>query len=223
MKIGLIGGTGDIGEGLALRWGFGTEHDLIIGSRSADKARARASDFAGKLEIAGRKGKPRITGVANVGAAEGAEIVVLCVEAPHALASLQELLGVLGPDKIVVTPAVSMVRKGGVFLYAPPAEGSMAAHLARILPEEIPLVSAFHTVPAHKLADLSAKLDQDVVVLGDRKDATATIMKLVEEIDGLHPIDGGPLVTSSLVESITPLLINLAIVNKRKNLAIKFV
>ncbi|MDP3940196.1 MAG: NADPH-dependent F420 reductase [Deltaproteobacteria bacterium] len=223
MKIGLIGGTGDIGEGLALRWGLNTEHALLIGSRKADKARERAEEFARKLEIAGRKAKSGITGGTNEDVVKDSEIVVLCVEAPYVVATLRELLGVLSPDKIVVTPAVSMVRKGGVFLYAPPPDGSMAVQLARVLPEAIPLVSAFHTVPAHKLADLSATLDQDVVVLGDMKDAKERIMGLVAEIDGLHPIDGGPLVTSSLVESITPLLINLAIVNKRKNLAIKFV
>ena len=223
MKIGLIGGTGDIGEGLAVRWGLETEHEILIGSRSVAKATERAGAFLGKLETAGKKGKANIIGVTNEEAAKQAEIVVLCVEAPYVVATLRELLGHLNPEKIVVTPAVSMARKGGFFYFAPPAEGSMAAQIASILGEEIPLVSAFHTVPAHKLANPDAEIDQDVVVLGDNPEAKKTIMSLAAAIPGISPIDGGPLVTSSLVESITPLLINLAIVNKRKNIAIKFV
>lgn len=223
MKIGLIGGTGDIGEGLAVRWGLETEHEILIGSRSAEKARSRAGAFLEKIESAGKKRKASIVGVTNEEAAKQAEIVILCVEAPRVAATLRALLGYLDPGKIVVTPAVSMARKGGVFRYTPPAEGSMAAQIAGILGEEIPLVSAFHTVPAHKLANPDAEIDQDVVVLGDNPEAKKTIMSLAAEIPGINPIDGGPLVTSSLVESITPLLINLAIVNKRKNIAIKFV
>lgn len=223
MKIGLIGGTGDIGEGLAVRWGLETGHEILVGSRSAEKASARAAAFLGKIEAAGKKGRASIVGVTNEDAAKQAEIVVLCVEAATVAATLRDLRGHLNPEKIVVTPAVSMARKGGFFHYTPPAEGSMAAHLAGILGEEIPLVSAFHTVPAHKLSTPGAGIDQDVVVLGDHPEAKKTIMSLAAEIPGLKPIDGGALVTSSLVESITPLLINLAIVNKRKNIAIKFV
>lgn len=99
----------------------------------------------------------------------------------------------------------------------------MAVQLARLLPGDVPLVSAFHTVPARKLANLATTIDQDVVFLADHAEAKQTIMRLAEEITGIHPIDGGKLATSALVESITPLLINLAIVNKKKNLAIKFV
>lgn len=223
MKIALTGGTGDLGEGLALRWGAETDHELLIGSRREEKAKERALEYAEKLEVAGRRGKPRIVGLTNAEAVNAGEVVVLCVEAPFVVASLREIVKHLSPDKIVVTPAVPMVRKGGVFLYAPPPDGSMAVQIARSLPKEVPLVSAFHTVPAHKLADLAADVEQDVVVLGDHPEEKQVIMKLADEITGIHPVDGGPLNASALVESITPLLINLAIVNKRKNLAVKFV
>jgi NADPH-dependent F420 reductase len=223
MKIALTGGTGDLGEGLALRWGIETDHEILIGSRREEKAKERALEYTEKLEIAGRRGKPKIAGMTNEDAAKEGEIVILCVEAPFVVASLREIVRHLTPKKIVVSPAVPMVRKGGFFLYAPPPDGSMAVQIARSLPKEVPLVSAFHTVPAHKLSDLEADVDQDVVVLGDHKDEKQEIMKLADEITGIHPIDGGPLNASALVESITPLLINLAIVNKRKNLAVKFV
>ncbi len=223
MKIALTGGTGDLGEGLALRWGYETDHEILIGSRREGKASARAVEYTEKLEIAGGRGKPKIVGMTNEEAARQGKIIILCVEAPFVVASLREILPHLNPDKIVVTPAVPMVRKGGFFLYAPPPDGSMAVQIARSLPKEVPLVSAFHTVPAHKLADLEADVEQDVVVLGDHPEEKRMIMKLADEITGFHPVDGGPLNASGLVESITPLLINLAIVNKRKNLAVKFV
>ncbi|MFQ5459088.1 MAG: NADPH-dependent F420 reductase, partial [Myxococcota bacterium] len=223
MKIGLIGGTGDLGQGLALRWALHTDHAILVGSRKAEKARERADAFAATLADTGKKEKPRITGMANDEAAREAEILVLCVEAPYAAATARDLADLLHAGQIVVTPAVSMARKKGYFLYAPPSEGSMAAQIAGILDDAAPLVSAFHTVPAHKLASLDQKIDQDVVCLGDHPEAKKTVMALAAAIPGISPVDGGPLAASCLVESITPLLINLAIVNKRKNIAIKFV
>jgi NADPH-dependent F420 reductase len=223
MKIALIGGTGDIGEGLALRWGLETEHEILIGSRTKEKAGERAREYAERLESAGRKGKVSMMGLANEDAAREGDVVVLCVEAGYVVASVRSLLGQLTSDQIIVSPAVPMVRRGKFFFYAPPAEGSLAVQIAGVLPEDMPIVGAFHTVPAHKLADLDARLDQDVVVLGGNDRAKKTIMDLADEIPGIRPLDGGPLSASCLVESITPLLINLAIANKRKNLAVKFV
>lgn len=223
MKIALIGGTGDIGEGLALRWGRETDHDILIGSRSKEKAEERVTAYVERLRAAGRKGELRITGMANEDAAAQGDVVVLCVEAAHAPASVHALLPHFNPSQVLVSPAVPMVRRGKFFYYAPPAEGSLAVQIAGILPADMPVVGAFHTVPAHKLADLKADLDQNVVVLGGSEGAKKTVMTLVAQITGLIPLDGGPLSASALVESITPLLINLAIVNKRKNLAIKFV
>jgi len=223
MKIALVGGTGDIGEGIALRWGLETTHEILVGSRKREKADERAREYGERLEIAGRKGKPDMVGLANEDAAREGDIVVLCVEAEVVVPATRSLLGVLHQDQIVVSPAVPMVRRGKYFFYAPPPEGSLAVQIAGVLPERMPLVSALHTVPAHKLADLERPLDQDVVCLGGDEDAKKTVMGLIGEIAGLRPLDGGPLSASCLVESITPLLINLAIANKRKNLAIKFV
>jgi NADPH-dependent F420 reductase len=223
MKIALIGGTGDIGEGLALRWGLDTDHDILIGSRSKQKAEERVAQYVEKLTAAGRKDPPRIAGAVNEDAAARGDVTVLCVEAPFALASVRGLLPYLSSTRILVSPAVPMVRRGKFFYYAPPSEGSLAAQIAGILPPDVPIVGAFHTVPARRLADLSARLDQDVVVLGGFEEAKKIVMDLAGEIPGLHPLDGGPLAASCLVESITPLLINLSIANKRKNLAVKFV
>ncbi len=223
MKIALIGGTGDIGEGLALRWGLETDHEILIGSRSKEKAESRVAEYVKKLEAAGRKGEARIVGMANEDAAAQGDVIVLCVEADFALASVRALLPRLMSGRILVSPAVPMVRRGKFFYYTPPPEGSLAVQIAGVLPPDVPIVGAFHTVPAHKLADLDARLDQDVVVLGGFEEAKKTVMGLVAEIPGLRPLDGGPLSASCLVESITPLLVNLAIANKRKDLGIKFV
>jgi NADPH-dependent F420 reductase len=218
MRIALIGGTGDIGEGLALRWGLETTHEILVGSRTREKADERAREYAERLESAGKSPWRGCTRTPP------ARATSWCLRGgPYVVPTARSLGAILRADQILVSPAVSMERRGKFFFHAPPPEGSLALQIAGVLPERTPLVSALHTVPAHKLADLGTPLDQDVVCLGDHEDAKKTVMGLIGEIPGLHPLDGGPLAASSMVESITPLLINLAIANKRKNLAIKFV
>jgi len=92
-----------------------------------------------------------------------------------------------------------------------------------LLPEGVKLVSAFHNVSAKKLADIKKKLDMDVFICGDNEEANNVVSDLVKDIPGLNPMMAGPLEVSCMVESFTPLLVNLAIFNKKKHLGIKCV
>jgi NADPH-dependent F420 reductase len=107
--------------------------------------------------------------------------------------------------------------------YTPPEQGSAARHICSVLPPEARVVVAFQTLPAPRLADLDDPLGFDAIVCGDDEEAKKVVMGLVSDLGDVRPLDGGGLEEAKLVESLTPLLINLAIKNKTKPLSIKFV
>ncbi len=124
--------------------------------------------------------------------------------------------------KIVVSPIVPM-GKQKLCSYNPPACGSATKECCSVLPPDVRMVSAFQTLPAPRLANLDDKLGFDVIVCADDEEAKKIVMKLAEQLGDIRALDGGSLAEASLVESLTPLLINLAIKNKTKPLSIKFV
>jgi NADPH-dependent F420 reductase len=103
-----------------------------------------------------------------------------------------------------------MSRDDDGFHYNPPPHGSVAALAAEAAPEDVPVVGAFHNLAAGRLADLEADIDWDTPVFGDDTDAKETVMQLAADIEGLRPLDAGGLANAAEVESVTPLLINLA-------------
>jgi len=107
--------------------------------------------------------------------------------------------------------------------YTPPEQGSAAKHICSVMPQEIRTVVAFQTLPAPRLADLNDPLGFDVIVCADDEEAKKLVMSLVADLGNVRPLDGGGLEEAKLVESLTPLLINLAIKNKTKPLSVKFV
>ena len=115
---------------------------------------------------------------------------------------------------ILVSPAVGLQRDEAGLHYNPPSVGSVTALAAQAAPEEIPVVGAYHNLAAGRLADLGADLDWDVPVVADDADAKATVVDLTDELAGLRALDAGPLANASEVESLTPLLINLAANNE---------
>jgi len=115
------------------------------------------------------------------------------------------------------------MKKDGHFLYAPPDSGCAAVEIQGLLPEGVKLVSAFHNVSANKLANIKKKMDMDVFICGDHEEANNVVSDLVKDIPGLNPMMAGPLEVSCMVESITPLLVNLAKFTKKKHLGIKSV
>lgn len=211
MEIALLGGTGDIGEGLALRWAHDTDHDIVIGSRKQAKAEQNASEYWTLLSERGVD--PSVTGTDNASAADRCEVVVVSIPPRYAADTVEEIAPGLDDDTILVSPAVRMTRTDDGFAYDPPEVGSVAEEIAAAAPAETPVVGAFQNMAAGGLGDLDTDVRADVVLTGNDEEAKTTIASLAEAIEGLRAVDGGALSNSSMVESITPLLINLAINN----------
>lgn len=218
MKIAILGGTGSIGKGLALRWSI--KHEIVVCSRELDKAIKAAGECSTLLSdkglfCSGISGSTNETGIKDV------EVVVLSV--PYQ--GIVPLLKTLTPcfsDQIVISLVVPM-KKNRWFEYTPPKQGSAALEIQEALPKSVKVVSAYHNVPAKKLANLEIALDYDVVVCGDDDGVKGTVMELTREINNLRPLDGGGLASSYMIESLTPFLINLAIRNGLSDLGVKFV
>ena len=218
MKIAILGGTGSIGEGFALRWS--SKHNILICSRETDKAIKAADEYSGML-LSNGLFCCGITGCTNESGIKDADVVVLSV--PYGgVISLLEKLRPFFKDQIVISLVVPM-KKNKWFEYTPPKQGSAALEIKDVLPKHVKVVSAYHNVSAKKLANLELSLDYDVVVCGDDDDSKRTVMELTKEIKNLHPLDGGGLASSYMIESLTPFLINLAIRNGLSDLGIKFV
>ncbi len=220
MQIALLGGTGDIGKGLALRLARDTDHDVLVGSRKAEKAETKATEYTDIL--AEHEIDSTVEGMENVEAAARSEVVVAAVPAYYLSDTIEAVAEELD-DSVLVSPAVGMQRDEEGLHYNPPGVGSVTQLAAKAAPDSVPVVGAFHNLAAAKLSDLDADLDWDVPVVGDDEEATATVNELIEEIDGLRALDAGGLANAAEVESVTPLLINLAANNDgMHDLGVKF-
>ena len=219
MKISLLGGTGDIAEGLVLRWSK-VGHEIFIGSRSEEKAQGIATEYIDKLKGLGIE--PKIHGLANADAAKESEVIIISIPPEYAAATIEQV-GSNITDQIVVTPVVSMKKEGKTFLFNPPSQGSSALEIKEKLPETAKLVSAYHNLPAKELANIDEELNYDVVICGDDEDAKAVITKLTEQIPNLKVLDAGALSVSPMIEAITPLIVNLNIRYKPQHFSVKFV
>lgn len=222
MQIALLGGTGDIGEGLALRLAYDTSHDVRIGSREADRAQGKAREY--ETELDSRGVDVSIEGDTNPSVAAGADVVVCSVPAYHLADTIAAVSDHLSPSAVLVSPAVGMKRDDAGVHYNPPGAGSVTALAAQAAPEEIPVVGAFHNLAAGTLANLDADLDWDTPLVGDDTDAKRTVIDLASGIKGLRPVDAGPIANAPEVESLTPLLINVATHNDgMHDLGLRFV
>jgi NADPH-dependent F420 reductase len=207
--ICIIGATGALGFGLAVRLGKAGV-PIVIGSRDAGRAQeaaARAADLAGGGTFEGRL---------NAAAARDAEIVVLSVPFRNQSENLTNLKQVLVPGQLLIDATVPLAaaisgkatRSLGVW------QGSAAQQAQEMVPDGVNVVSAFHTVSAALLADLEHQLDEDVLVCGDRREDKARTIELVNRIAGLRGVDCGPLEMARIVEQLTPLIISINVRNK---------
>jgi NADPH-dependent F420 reductase len=208
MRIALLGGTGDIGQGLALRWGYDTDHEVLVGSRDPEKARTKAEEYETELDSRGIE--TTIKGFENAMAADRADVVVLAVPAYHLVDTVEAIADRLDDETVLVTPAVGMKRDDAGFHYNRPGAGSVAALAVEAAPPGVPLVGAFHNLPADGLANLDKEVAWDTLVFGEDEDAKGIVMDLADEIEGLRPLDVGGLANAPEVEAVTPLLINVA-------------
>ena len=215
MKIGIVGGTGDIGEGMAMR--LSPYFDVIVGSREADKAEQTCK--LGSETLKQRGLDCSLKGVSNQSAVDDADIVILAIPFKHLAGTLETLHGF--ENKIVVSP-VNPMEKRDHFVFVPPAEGSAALLIKRLLPKEARICSAFNTIAANKWKALDEELTYSVPVCGDDADAKRQVMDIVNKVSKLQAFDAGPLAVSSMVEALTPLLLNIARYNKMRDVGIQF-
>jgi NADPH-dependent F420 reductase len=205
----VIGGTGALGFGLALRFG-GSGVPVVIGSRDADRAR----EAAGRARRAVPEGS--FAGLENSDAAKEAEVVILSVPFRNQAENLTNLQEALHEGQLLVDATVPLAtavggkatRTLGVW------QGSAAQQAAEMVPDGVRVVSAFHTVSAHQLGDLEQKLDEDVLICGDRRADKAQLAALIERIEGLRPVDCGPLELARFIEQLTPLIISINVRHK---------
>jgi NADPH-dependent F420 reductase len=220
MRIAILGGTGDIGEAIVLRLAASTDHELVVGSRKAEKAEASTTKYEKTLAEHGEK--VTITGGENAAAVMGAEVVIVAVPAYHLTDTIEAVADDLD-GSVLVSPAVGMQRDNDGLHYNPPGTGSVTALAANTAPKNIPVVGAFHNLAAGRLGSLDEELGWDVPVVADDDEAKRTITSLVKEIEGLRPLDAGGISNASEVEAVTPLLINLATNNSSMHdLGVKF-
>ena len=197
--IAVLGGTGQEGSGLALRWAH-AGYPVVIGSRDPERAAAKAAELRARL------GSGAIEGDDNRRAAERAEIAVLTVPYAAHRATLEQVKEALA-GKILVDVTVPLVPPQVARVQLPP-EGSAAVAAQRLLGPAVTVVSAFQNVSAHLLDDLAAAVDCDVLVCGDDKEARAAVVALAEAA-GMRGLHGGALANSAASEALTSVLIFL--------------
>lgn len=215
MKIGIVGGTGDIGEGMAMR--LSPIFDVIVGSREKEKAEVTC---ASGIETLKKRGQPcSLTGVSNQTAIDDADIIILAIPFRHLIGTIETLGGFEG--KVVISP-VNPMEKRDFFTCIPPPEGSAALLIKKLLPSSARICTAFNTIAANRWKLLDEELSYSVPVCGDDDEAKRQVMGIVNRVSKLQAFDAGPLGASCLVESLTPLLLNIARYNKMKDVGIQF-
>jgi NADPH-dependent F420 reductase len=205
--VPVIGGTGALGFGLALRLA-GAGVPVVIGSRDAGRAAGAASRIREQLPDA------EVDGLENPEAAGRGDVVLLCVPFRAQSENLTNLKGALRDGQVLVdatVPLAAAVSGRATRLLGVP-QGSAAEQAREMAPAGVEVVSAFHSVSAHTLRDLEHELDEDVLVAGDSADAKRRVAELTARIPGLRPVDCGRLEIARLIEGLTPLIIS---VNRR--------
>ena len=230
MKIGIVGGTGGMGEGFALRWCV--NHQIVIGSRDKNKASEVANNYTKiaqefykdkKIGSGGETGN--ISGDNNFDLAKDLDILILSIPYESINDTCSKLSQDISDSCIVVSPIVPMKWTEKGFRYIPFEEGKKTAAelVADNFKSRSRIVSAFHTISEVKLKKLELTLDVDTYICGDDPSIVEKIKGLASEIQGLRPIYLGPLSMTYQAEVLTPMLLNGAKKNKLKNPGLKLV
>jgi 8-hydroxy-5-deazaflavin:NADPH oxidoreductase len=211
LVVGVLGGTGPQGRGLAVRLAAAGQR-VLLGSRDADRAADVAEEVAGRARAAAAEGvEVSVTGGGNADVAGAADLVIVAVPYGGHADTLAELATPLA-GKVVVDCVVPMgFDELGAYVLDVP-EGSVTQQAAALLPDSH-VVGAFHHLSAVLLEDLSRPtLDGDVMVVGDVREATDTVQALAGRLPGMRGVYAGRLRNAAQVEALT---INLVSVNRR--------
>jgi hypothetical protein len=223
MKIGIIGGTGGMGKGFALRWS--QNHDIIVGSRDAKRASESANEYTSLAKESFGQINGTITGNDNISVAKDSDVLILSIPYENIDSVCSEILPQVKDSCVVVSPIVPMVKTDVGFEFIPIKENKPFSYqlVLKYMKNKSRLVSAFHVISEKKLVNPTMVLDYDIFVCGDDKGAIDVVNGLINEIKGLRPIYLGPGELSYLAEISTPLLLNAMIQNKIKNPGIKII
>ena len=223
MKIGIIGGTGGMGKGFALRWC--KKHEIIIGSRDAERAISTAKEYSDLAKDTYGNIDGKILGKDNISVAKESEVLILSIPYQNIDSICSQLLPEIGNECIVISPIVPMTKTDIGFECISIKENKPFSHQAveKHMNDKTKLVSAFHVISEKKLVNPTLSLDYDIFVVGDDMNSVKVVNDLINEIEGLRPIYLGGGKLSYLVEMSTPLLLNAMIKNKMKNPGIKII
>lgn len=204
--VSILGATGDLGFGLALRLA-GEGVPVVIGSRSADRATTAADRALERVPGAS------IEGMTNDLAVQRAEVIVLSVPFASHAETLKGLAENFREGQILVDATVPLATALGGRPTATIGvwHGSAAQQAKALVPDGVRVVSGLHTVSAATLTDLDHELHEDVLICGDKRDDKRRVMELIGQIPGLRCVDAGRLELSRLTEQLTPLLISINI------------
>ena len=207
--IPIIGGTGALGFGLALRFAA-AGHEVLIGSRDARRAEETAQRIRERVPDAAA------SGLENAEAAVAGPIVFLTVPFRAQSENLTNLRDVLSEGQILVdatAPLAAAVSGKATRLLGVP-QGSAAQQAQEMAPGGVTVVSALHTVSAATLGRLELDLDEDVLLTGDTRAEKRRVAELIARIPGLRPVNAGALEAARFTEALTPLLISVNVRNK---------
>ena len=223
MKIGIIGGTGGMGKGFAFRWC--KNHDIMIGSRDAERAISTAGEYTTQAIEAYGQINGTITGKDNISVAKESQILVLSIPYENIDSICSQILPEVSDECVVVSPIVPMTKTDTGFECVAIKENKPFSHqtVEKHMKDKTKLVSAFHVISEKKLINPTLALDYDIFVAGDSKESVEIVNGLINEIQGLRPIYLGPGTLAYLVEMSTPLLLNAMIRNKMRNPGIKII
>lgn len=200
MKVGIIGGTGAEGLGLAMRFAKAAE-EVLIGSRSRERAEEAARNVKSAIAEA------IVTGATNEETAEQAEVLFLTVPWDAHQSTLENLAEKIG-DKVLVDVVVPLLFDRGAAKAILVDEGS-AAQQARAIAKDAKVVSAFHHLDGKELQKVDRPMQGDVLVCGDHNGSKKTVMDLVERVEYVRALDAGGLSNSRYVEEFTVLLMQM--------------
>ncbi len=206
MRIGILGGTGPAGRGLAVRLAAAGEQ-VVIGSRHVERADAVARD----LVSAWPDHRLSISGASNQNTAS-CELVVVATPWDSAVATVGPIATELA-GKVVVSMANALIKEGREFLALMPPRGSVAAAIQAALPGSL-VAASFHHLPASEMEKLTTPMVADVMVCSDHAEASAATLALVDSIEGLRGVDAGSLSMAAPIEAFTAVLITINIRHK---------
>ena len=223
MKIGIIGGTGGMGKGFAIRWC--KNHDVLIGSRDVTKAVEAANEYSKNVSELYESIKGTIKGKDNLSVAKESDVLVLSIPYENIDSTCSQLLSNVKDDCVVISPIVPLTKTNAGFEFISFIEKKPSAFelVQKYMKNKSKLIAAFHTISEKKLIDPKLILDSDIFVCGDDQNSIDIVNELIKEIKSLRPILLGPGSLSYLAEIATPILLNAMIKNKMKNPGIKIV